>query len=106
MRIPLAIVIGISVILGMIVETNALVKVHSEYTRRRWAYSQKKTFNIFNEIPPGVHYAYYKRRRHQLAYGRPASIVKIHNGLSSKKSTTTIRHFFRPSFYTMKLTKD
>lgn len=84
MHIPLVIVIGIVVILGMIVDANAKVRVHSEYTRRRWASIQKTAFNIFNELPTGVHYEYYKRRR-QMLYNRYASVVKLHNELTTKK---------------------
>lgn len=98
MHIPLVIVIGIVVILGMIVDANAKARVHSEYTRRRWASSQNPAFNIFNELPTGVHHEYNKRRR-QMLYNRYASAVKIHNEPTAKKyrqkSASNARHYVR-----------
>jgi len=98
MHIPLVIVIGIVIILGMIVDANAKARVHSEYTRRRWASSQNTAFSMFNELPIGVHYEYYKRRR-QMLYDRYASVVKLHNDLTTKKhrqkSALNVRHYVR-----------
>lgn len=95
MHIQLVIVIGIVIILGMILGANAKARVHNEYTRRRWASSQKTAFNMFNELPIGVHYEYYKRRR-QMLYDRYASLVKLHNELTTKKyrqkSVLNVRH--------------
>ena len=96
MHLPFGIVICIVIILEMIVETNAKLRVHSEYTRRQWALSQKRAFNLFDDIPHGVHYGYYKRRR-QMINSRPAPVVKIRNVIPATKyrhKSTTPKIYF------------
>lgn len=78
MRVPLVIVICIVVILGMVVEANAVARVHAEYIRRRQAQGQSR-FNIFNEIPTGVHAEYIRRRVHGY------SAVKIPRALPARE---------------------
>lgn len=77
MRFPFVIVICI-IILGMVVEANAALRVHAEYIRRRQAQGQSG-FNIFNELPTGVHAEYIRRRVH----GRSA--VKPHHELPARE---------------------
>jgi hypothetical protein len=74
MRFPFVIVICI-VILGMVVEANAALRVHAEYIRRRQAQGQSAAFKIRPELPTGVHAEYIRRRVH----GRSA--VKPHHEL-------------------------
>ena len=46
MRVPFVIVICILVILGMVVEANAIARVHDEYRRRRWVQGQSASVKI------------------------------------------------------------
>jgi hypothetical protein len=78
MRVALDIVISIVIILGMIVEANAALRVHAEYIRRRQAQGQSG-FNIFHELPTGVHAEYIRRRVH----GRSA--VKPHHEVPARE---------------------
>lgn len=83
MRVPFVIVICIIVILGMVVEVNAIARVHDEYRRRRWVQGQSASVKIHHELPTGVHYEYYMRRRRRIQ-GRPA--VKISHVLPAKEN--------------------
>lgn len=91
MRVALVIVI----ILGMVMDVNAALRVHAEYRRRRQAPNQS-IFNIFHEPPAGVHAEYIRRR----IYGQLAAAVKIpHHALPAREhtrpSTSRVRHHLR-----------
>jgi len=91
MHVTLVIVICI-VILGMVVEASLNGRVHAEYIRRRQAHGQAR-FNIFNELPTGVHAEYIRRRVHGQPY------VKIRHEIPAIKhrqqSTPRVRQYLR-----------
>ena len=91
MRVALVIVI----ILGMVMEANAALRVHAEYRRRQWLRGQSAEFNIRHELPAGVHSEYIRRRR---IYGQSAE-VKIPHALPAREhrrqSTPHVRKYLR-----------
>ena len=92
MPVPLVIVICILVILGMVVEVNAAVRVHGEYLRRRQDASQSR-FNRIHEPPAGVHAEYIRQRIYS------QSAVKIPRALPARQHirqpTPLVRHRLR-----------
>lgn len=81
MRILVVIVTGLVVILGMVVEANAMRGVTAEYMRRRWIQGQSASVKIHHEIPAGVHAEY--RRRRQVE--RQPTPTKIYAKLPAKE---------------------
>ena len=89
MRILVVIVTGIVVILGMVVEANAMRGVTAEYMRRRWIQGQSASVKIHHEIPAGVHAEYIRRRQVE----RQQVAAKIH----ARQPTLHIRQHLRQS---------
>lgn len=57
------------IILGMVVETYAVLRVHQEYMRRQFLRGQSKSIEIHTELPSGVHAAYIQYRlRHNVLF--------------------------------------
>ena len=76
----------------MVVEASLNGRVHAEYIRRRQAHGQSR-FNIFNELPAGVHIEYIRRRVHSHPY------VKIRHEIPARKHrrqpTPRVRQYIR-----------
>ena len=92
MRAALVIVI----ILGMVMDVNAALRVHAEYMRRQWLHGQSAEIKTHNEPPYGVHAEYI--RRIQRIQGQSAEVkiphvlpVREHRG----QSTSRVRHHLR-----------
>lgn len=92
MHVALVIVI----ILGMVMDVNAALRVHAEYRRRQWQHGQSAEVKIHHEPPYGVHAEYI--RRIQRIQGQPAE-VKIPHTLPAREhrgqSTSRVRHHLR-----------
>lgn len=82
MRAPIVIAIWLVVILGMVVEANAMRGVHAEYMRRRWVQGQSSAVKIYPELPAGVHAEY--RRRRQVERN-PTAVAKIHHEVPARE---------------------
>ena len=89
MRILVVIVTCLVVILGMVVEANAMRGVTAEYMRRRWIQGQSASVKIHHEIPAGVHAEYIRRRQVE----RQQVAAKIH----ARQPTLHIRQHLRQS---------
>lgn len=89
MHVALVIVI----ILGMVAETKAALRVHAEYRRRQWQRGQSAEVKIHHEPPAGVHAEYIRRRIHgQYAVKIPHTLhVRAHR----KQPTSRVRHHLR-----------
>jgi len=89
MHVALVIVI----ILGMVVETNAALRVHAEYRRRQWQRGQSAEVKIHHEPPAGVHAEYIRRWIHgQYAVKIPHA---LHARVHRKKPTPHVRQYLR-----------
>lgn len=90
MHVALVIVI----ILGMVMDVNAALRVHAEYRRRQWLRGQSAEIKTHNEPPYGVHAEYIRRRRIQ-----GQSAVKIPHTLPTREHrqqpTLRIRQYLR-----------
>ena len=93
MHVALVIVI----ILGMVMDVNAALRVHAEYMRRQWLHGQSAEIKTHNEPPYGVHAEYI--RRIQRIQGQPAEVKIPHHALPAREhrgqSTSSVRQHLR-----------